>query len=60
MRNGLVLQADGSTSDATGPPLGYSIVQAADRAQALELLRDHPLWRSGIEYTIEVFELPDK
>jgi YCII-related domain len=60
MRNGFILHPDGSTSDATGPPLGYSIIQAADRARALELLTDHPLWRSGMEYAIEVFELPDR
>jgi hypothetical protein len=60
MRNGFVLRADGSTSDPTNRPLGYSIVQAEDRLRVLELLRDHPLWRSGPEYTIETFELPRK
>jgi hypothetical protein len=59
MLNGVVLHADGSTSDATSSPLGYGIVRAAERAGALELLSDHPLWRSGNEYAIEVFELPD-
>jgi hypothetical protein len=54
MLNGVVLHADGSTSDATSSPLGYGIVRAADRAGALELLSDHPLWRSGNEYAIEV------
>jgi hypothetical protein len=58
LRNGFVLHSDGSTSDVTTPPLGYGIVEAEDRAQALDLLRDHPLWRSGDEYTIEVFEVP--
>jgi hypothetical protein len=43
---------------AENRPLGYSIVQAEDRARALELLRDHPLWRSGDDYAIDVFELP--
>jgi hypothetical protein len=28
-----------------------------DRDRALELLRDHPLWRSGSEYVIEVFDV---
>jgi hypothetical protein len=60
MRNGFVLHADGSTSDAGNHPLGYGIVQAEDRARVLELLRDHPLWRSGGEYTIEIFEVPRK
>jgi hypothetical protein len=59
IRSGFVLHADGSTSDATSRPLGYSIVQVADRTRALELLKDHPLWRSGNEYAIEVLELPD-
>jgi hypothetical protein len=58
MRNGFVLHADGSASDVTNPPLGYGIVEAEDRARALDLLRDHPLWLSGDEYAIEVFEVP--
>jgi len=60
MRDGFVLRADGSTSVTTNRPLGYSIVQAEDRPRALELLRHHPLWRSGPEYRIEMFELPRK
>jgi hypothetical protein len=60
MRNGLVLRSHGSTSDAENRPLGYSIVQAEDRARALEMLPGHPLWRSGPEYTIEIFEVPSK
>jgi hypothetical protein len=58
LRNGFVLHSDGSTSDVTSPPLGYGIVEAEDRAGALDLLRDHPLWLSGDEYVIEVFEVP--
>jgi hypothetical protein len=58
MRNGFVLHSDGSTSDVASPPLGYGIVEAEDRERALDLLRDHPLWRSGDEYAIEVFEVP--
>jgi hypothetical protein len=60
MRNGFVLRSDGSTSEAANPPLGYGIVQAEDRARVLELLRDHPLWLSGPQYTIEIFEVPRK
>jgi YCII-related domain len=60
MKDGTVLHADGSTSDATNRLLGYGIVQAEDRAGVLELLRDHPLWLSGSEYTIEIFEVPRK
>lgn len=58
IRNGFVLRSDGSTSDVTSPPLGYGIVEAEDRVRALDLLGDHPLWRSGDEYAIEVFEVP--
>jgi hypothetical protein len=58
LRNGFVVRSDGSTSDVASPPLGYGIVEAEDRDRALELLRDHPLWRSGAEYAIEVFEVP--
>jgi hypothetical protein len=57
MRNGFVLRSDGSTSDGANRPLGYSIIEAEHRGRALELLRDHPLWHSGREYVIEVFEL---
>jgi hypothetical protein len=57
MRNHLVLRSDGSTNDTTSRPLGYSIVQAEDRPRVLELLRDHPLWRSGPEYTIDMFDV---
>jgi hypothetical protein len=28
-----------------------------DRGRALEWLRDHPLWRSGSEHVIELFEV---
>jgi hypothetical protein len=59
MRNGFALHGDGATGDATNRPLGYSIVQAQGRTQALEFLRD-PLWRAGGEYAIEVFELPKR
>jgi hypothetical protein len=55
-RNGVVVRADGSTSDATGLN-GYSVIQAEDRSKALELVRDHPLLALG-EWVIEVFEVP--
>jgi len=60
IRNGFGLHADGATSEATSRPLGYSIVQAEDRTRVLELLQDHPLWRAGGEYAIDVFELPKR
>jgi hypothetical protein len=60
MRNGFAVHADGAISDATSWPLGYAVIQAEDRTRVLELLRDHPLWRAGDQYTIEVFELPKR
>jgi hypothetical protein len=58
MANGFVLHGDGSTSDEASSLRGYSIIQAEDRSEALELLRDHPLLALGAEYAIEVFEVP--
>jgi hypothetical protein len=55
MRNGIVLHADGSTSETATSLNGFGIVQAEDRGQALELLRDHPFLAHG---HIEVFEVP--
>lgn len=60
MVNGFVLHRDGSTSDKTSSVTGFSIVQAEDRSQVLDLIADHPLVLLGSEYTIEVFELPRK
>lgn len=60
MRGGFVLRADGSTHDTTTSLHGFGVVEAADPDGVVELLRDHPLWRSGPEYTIEVFEVPRK
>jgi hypothetical protein len=60
MANGVVLHADGSTSDPASSLNGYGIVQAEDRSEVLELARDHPLLALGSEYTIELFELPMK
>jgi hypothetical protein len=56
--DGIVLHPDGSTSDAEGVN-GYSMIQAQDRGEALELLKDHPLLAMD-EYTIKVFEVPRK
>jgi hypothetical protein len=60
MANGLVLHADGSTSDDTASLRGYGLIQAEGRHAALDLVRDHPLFGAGSEYTIELFEVPDK
>jgi hypothetical protein len=58
MADGFVVRRDGSTSDDASSFNGYAIVQAEDRGDVLDLLRDHPLWRAGDEYAIEVFEVP--
>jgi YCII-related domain len=60
MANGFVLHGDGSTSDEASSLNGYTIVQAEDRSQALDLVRDHPLLALGGEYAIEVFEVPKR
>lgn len=56
--NGIALEPGGSTRGATRPLNGYSIIQAGDRDEALELVRDHPLLAPGSEYAVEMFELP--
>jgi len=60
MANGFVLHGDGSTSDRASTSNGYSIVQAEDRREAIELVRDHPFLMLGGEYTVEVFEVPKR
>jgi hypothetical protein len=60
MIDGLILHADGSTTDDAAGLRGYGLVQAEDRDAALELVRDHPLFAAGPEYTIELFEVPYK
>jgi hypothetical protein len=57
MANGVALHADGSTSDDAAPLRGYGLIQAEDRDEALELLRDHPLFTVSPDYRIEVFEV---
>jgi hypothetical protein len=58
MKNGVVLHADGSTSDDATGLRGYGVIQADGRSEALDMLRDHPLLALGDEYAIEVFEVP--
>jgi hypothetical protein len=60
MANGFVLHGDGSTSDEASSLNGYTIVQAEDRSQVLDLVRDHPLLALGGDYAIEVFEVPKR
>ena len=59
MTDGIVLRPDGSTGETAAPMNGFSLIQAADRTAALELVRDHPLLAHG-DYTIEIFEVPKK
>jgi hypothetical protein len=60
MANGVVLHRDGSTSDDPSSLDGYSIIEAEDRGDVLELVREHPFLALGEEYTIEVFEVPSR
>jgi hypothetical protein len=50
----------GSPMIGEGDLNGFSIVRAADRAEALELVRDHPFLAGGPEYAIDVYEVPRK
>ena len=59
MQNGLTLHKDGSTSDSATNYNGYSIIQAKNLDEALNLLKDNPFLTLGTEdFTVELFELP--
>ncbi len=59
MQNGGVLCGDGSTAGSATNFNGYSIIQAKNIDEALNLTKDHPFLNLGSnEYTIEIFELP--
>jgi hypothetical protein len=60
MADGVVVRADGSTSDEAARLNGYSLVQAEDRDAAIRLVQDHPLLALGPEHTIEIFEVPKR
>ena len=60
MRNGCVVRDGAVAGDAPGPMRGYGILEAEDQDHAIELIRDHPLWQAGSDYTIELFEVPKK
>jgi hypothetical protein len=60
MANGFVIRSDRTTSGNVSSLNGYSIIQAEDAAEALELVKDHPFLALGPDYTIEVFEVPRK
>lgn len=52
---GVALHGDGSVTKATSRYNGYSIIEAKDRDEALELIKNHPYLALGEEYSIEVF-----
>jgi hypothetical protein len=58
--NGVVVHADGSTSDDAAGLNGYSVIQTESRSEAFDLLRDHPLLALDGDYVIEVFEVPKR
>lgn len=59
MQNGLVLHKNGSTSASATSFNGYSIIQAKNLDEALNVLKDHPFLTLGTdEFTVEMFELP--
>jgi hypothetical protein len=59
MQNGLVQHKDGSTHDSATNFDGYSVIQAENLDEALDLTKDHPFLTLGTdEFTIEMFELP--
>jgi hypothetical protein len=59
MKNGLVLQGDGSTSDSATNFNGYSIIQAENINEAISFVKDHPILSvGGGQYSVEIFELP--
>lgn len=60
MVNGLVLHADGSTSDDAPGSHGSSVIRAEGRSEVLDLLRVHALLSVGGEYAIEVLEVPKR
>jgi hypothetical protein len=60
MREGFVVGSDGTISDTPTSLRGFGIIRAEDREEVRDLLRTHPLFDAGAEYTIEVFELPAK
>jgi hypothetical protein len=58
--NGFVVQSDGSIRGEAAYRNGYGIIKAEDRDRVADLLQDHPFLTYGPEYTIEVFELPNR
>jgi hypothetical protein len=57
MADGLALRRDASTKSSTAQLNGYSVIQAADRDQALSLASQHPFLTLGDEYSIEIHSI---
>jgi hypothetical protein len=58
LADGRAVRGDGSVGDAATRLNGYSIIQADDPAQALDLVKDHPYLAQGPGYSIEAYLLP--
>jgi|SRR5262245_3598471 len=57
MADGRVLHGDGTSSSSATRLNGYSIVQADDADDLLNLVKDHPYQALGAEYSIEAYSL---
>lgn len=57
LAHGRSLRGDGSTVDSATSLNGYSIIQAEDMGEALNLLHDHPYLSLGGAYTVEIFDV---
>jgi len=56
LSGGVVLRYDGTSVESKTRYNGYSIIEAKDKAKALELIKDHPYLQLGDEYSIEIFK----
>jgi hypothetical protein len=54
------VRGDGSARESAASLNGYSIIEAPDMEAAQALLKSHPLFEAGDEYTIEIYEVPRK
>jgi hypothetical protein len=55
---GRAKRGDGSTGPAGAHVNGYSLIQANDMDEALDLVGDHPYLAAGREYSVEIHALP--
>ena len=58
MSGGFAVRSDGTRSDTAASLNGFSIVQAEDPAEVVELVRNHPFLAGGPDYEIQVFAVP--